>query len=57
MSVALELLKPKTINDSNLVYTLHGDGELQEGQNWEALCMLLLKVDNIIATIDPTESK
>lgn len=43
----------KLNNDSNLVYVLMGDGELQEGQVWEA-CMFAAakKVDNIIATID-----
>ena len=36
-----------------MVYTLHGDGEMQEGQNWEALMYAAAKnVDNLIATID-----
>jgi transketolase len=39
-------------NDDHLVYTLHGDGELQEGQNWEAIMYASKKVDNLIATID-----
>jgi transketolase len=40
-------------NDNHLVYTLHGDGELQEGQNWEAIMYASAKkVDNLIATID-----
>jgi transketolase len=40
-------------NDPNLVYTLHGDGELQEGQIWEAAMFAAgRKVDNLIATID-----
>jgi transketolase len=40
-------------NDDHLVYTLHGDGELQEGQNWEAIMYASAKkVDNLIATID-----
>jgi transketolase len=40
-------------NDSTLVYTLHGDGELQEGQIWEAAMFAAgRKVDNLIATID-----
>ena len=40
-------------NDDKLVYTLHGDGELQEGQVWEALMYAAgKKVDNIISTID-----
>ncbi|MFT6065709.1 MAG: transketolase [Polaribacter sp.] len=35
------------------MYTLHGDGELQEGQNWEAIMYASgKKVDNIISTID-----
>jgi transketolase len=37
MSVGIELLTKKLNNDNHLVYTLHGDGELQEGQNWEAI--------------------
>ena len=36
-----------------MIYSLHGDGELQEGQNWEAIMYASAKnVDNIIATID-----
>ena len=43
----------KLNNDSHLIYTLCGDGELQEGQNWEALMFAAAKkVDNLIATID-----
>jgi transketolase len=43
----------KLNNDSGIVYTLHGDGELQEGQIWEAAMYAAAhKVDNIIATID-----
>ncbi len=54
LSVALGAAQAKKLNnDSNLVYTLHGDGELQEGQNWEAIMYASAKkVDNIIATID-----
>ena len=54
LSVALgAALTKKLNNDSHLVYTLHGDGELQEGQNWEAIMYAAgNKVDNIIATID-----
>ena len=38
MSVAIgTALTKKLNNDSNFVYSLHGDGELQEGQNWEAI--------------------
>lgn len=43
----------KLNNDKSIVYTLHGDGELQEGQIWEAAMYAAAnKVDNIIATID-----
>jgi transketolase len=38
MSVGIGAAQAKLNNDNHLVYTLHGDGELQEGQNWEALC-------------------
>jgi len=39
--------------DSRTVYSLHGDGELQEGQNWEAIMFAAHnKVDNLIATVD-----
>ena len=54
MSVALGAASAKTLNnDGRLIYSLHGDGELQEGQNWEAILYAGAKrVDNIIATID-----
>jgi len=54
MSVALGAAQAKKLNnDDKLVYTLHGDGELQEGQNWEAIMYAAgKKVDNLIATID-----
>lgn len=54
MSVALgAALTKKLNNDNHLVYSLHGDGELQEGQNWEAMMFASAnKIDNIIATID-----
>jgi len=54
MSVALGAAQAKKLNgDDKLVYTLHGDGELQEGQNWEAIMYASgKKVDNLIATID-----
>jgi len=54
MSVAIGAAETKKLNnDSNLVYTLHGDGELQEGQNWEAIMYAAAKgIDNLIATID-----
>ena len=46
-------LSKKLNNDNGVVYTLHGDGELQEGQIWEAAMYAgSKKVDNIIATID-----
>ena len=54
LSVAIGAsLSKKINNDDNLVYCLMGDGELQEGQNWEAIMYAAAKnVDNIIATID-----
>lgn len=54
MSVALGAAQTKKLNkDSHLIYSLHGDGELQEGQNWEAIMYAAgNKVDNIIATVD-----
>ncbi|WP_372744173.1 transketolase [Lutibacter sp.] len=54
MSVALGAAQAKKLNgDTKLVYSLHGDGELQEGQNWEAIMYAAGKnVDNYIATID-----
>ena len=54
MSVALGAAQAKKLNrDTKLVYTLHGDGELQEGQNWEAIMYAAAKkVDNLISTID-----
>jgi transketolase len=54
MSVALGAAEAKKLNgDDKIIYTLHGDGELQEGQNWEAIMYASgKKVDNLIATID-----
>jgi len=54
MSVAVgAALAKKLNNDSHIVYSLHGDGELDEGQNWEAIMFAAhKKVDNLIATID-----
>ena len=54
MSVALGAAQAKKLNgDDKLIYSLHGDGELQEGQNWEAIMYASAKkVDNLIATID-----
>jgi transketolase len=46
-------LTKKLNGDNSLVYVLHGDGELQEGQIWEAAMYAAAnKVDNVIATID-----
>ncbi len=54
MSVAIgAALTKKLNNDPTIVYSLHGDGELQEGQNWEAIMFAPNhKVDNMISTID-----
>jgi len=54
LSVAIgAALTKKLNNDERIVYTLHGDGELQEGQIWEAAMYAPHhKVDNLIATID-----
>jgi len=54
MSVAIGAAQAKKLNnDKHLIYSLHGDGELQEGQNWEAIMYASAKnVDNLIATID-----
>lgn len=54
LSVAIGAALTKKLNgDDHLVYSLHGDGELQEGQIWEAaMAAPHHKVDNIISTID-----
>ena len=54
LSVAIgSAITKKLNNEKNIIYSLHGDGELQEGQNWEAIMYASAnKVDNIIATID-----
>ncbi|RXG21049.1 transketolase [Leeuwenhoekiella aequorea] len=54
MSVALGAAQTKKLNgDPNLVYSLHGDGELQEGQNWEAIMYASANnIDNLISTVD-----
>ncbi len=54
LSVAIgAALSKKLNNDSKIVYSLHGDGEMQEGQNWEAILYAgSKKVDNLIATVD-----
>ncbi len=54
LSVAIGAALAKKLNkDNSIVYTLHGDGELQEGQIWEAAMFASAKkVDNIISTVD-----
>lgn len=54
MSVAIGAALAKKLNgDARLVYSLHGDGELDEGQNWEAIMYAAGKaVDNYIASVD-----
>lgn len=54
LSVAVGAALTKKLNkDHQIVYSLHGDGELDEGQNWEAILFAAhKKVDNLIATID-----
>ena len=54
LSVALGAAQTKKLNNDNgIVYSLHGDGEIQEGQIWEAaMDAAYNKIDNIISTID-----
>jgi transketolase len=54
MSVAIgAALTKKLNNEKNIVFSLHGDGELDEGQNWEAIMFAPHhKVDNLISTVD-----
>ena len=54
LSVAIGAAISKKLNhDERIVYALMGDGELQEGQNWEAIMFAAgKKVDNLIATVD-----
>jgi len=54
LSVAVGAAMAKKMNkDNHLVFSLHGDGELQEGQIWEAAMFAAAnKVDNIISTVD-----
>ena len=54
MSAAIGAALTKKLNkDSNIVFSLHGDGELNEGQNWEALLFAAHhNVDNLISTVD-----
>ncbi|PQJ23376.1 transketolase [Tenacibaculum sp. SG-28] len=59
MSVAIGAAAAKKLNkDAGIVYSLHGDGELQEGQIWEAAMYAAgKKVDNLIATVDVNEKQ
>lgn len=54
LSMAIGAAETKKLNgDDHLIYTLHGDGELQEGQIWEAAMYAAAhKIDNLIATVD-----
>ena len=54
LSVGIGAAETKKLNgDKSIIYTLHGDGELQEGQIWEAaIYAAAKKIDNIIATVD-----
>ena len=54
MSVAIGAAYAKKLNnDDRTIYSLHGDGELDEGQNWEAIMFAAhKKIDNLISTID-----
>lgn len=54
MSVAIGAAETKKLNnDNHIVYSLHGDGELQEGQIWEAVMYAAgNKIDNLISTVD-----
>ncbi|GAC1395020.1 MAG: transketolase [Sediminibacterium sp.] len=54
MSVAIGAARSKKLNnDPHLVFSLHGDGELQEGQVWEAVMFAAHhKMDNLVSTID-----
>ena len=53
-SVAIGAAISKKLNKENsIVYSLHGDGELQEGQNWEGIMYAAAnKIDNLVCTID-----
>jgi transketolase len=54
MSVAIGAALAKKLNkDASVVFSLHGDGELDEGQPWEAIMFAAHhKVDNLISTVD-----
>ena len=48
----------KLKQEKNIIYSLHGDGELQEGQNWEAIMYASAnKIDNLICTIDNNDKQ
>lgn len=59
MSVAIGAAQAKKLDgDNKTVYSLHGDGELQEGQVWEAVMYAAAKkVDNLISTVDVNEKQ
>lgn len=59
MSVAIGAAETKKLNgDTKTIYSLHGDGELQEGQIWEsAMYASAKKIDNIICTVDVNEKQ
>ena len=59
MSVAIGAAQAKKLDgDNKTVYSLHGDGELQEGQIWEAVMYAAAKkVDNLISTVDVNEKQ
>ncbi|MDX8553050.1 transketolase [Tenacibaculum sp. 1B UA] len=59
MSVAIGTAQAKKLDgDNKVVYSLHGDGELQEGQVWEAVMYAAAKkVDNLISTVDVNEKQ
>ncbi len=54
LSVAIGAAESKKLNnDDSYIFSLHGDGELQEGQIWEAVMYAAAnKIDNLIATVD-----
>ena len=58
-SVAIGAALTKKLNkEKNIIYSLHGDGELQEGQNWEAIMYASAnKIDNLICTIDNNDKQ
>ena len=58
LSVAIGAATAKKLNkDRSCIYTLLGDGELQEGQIWEAVMYASAKVDNLIAAVDVNEKQ